>query len=210
MTTYYLIRGTSLVSEIDTSAGDVVALPLLENGIAMSLMNRKHVLTMMSNLSLTAPEAIAAFGLTDQRGENISTVFVTRDVTSLETPIEGAIYKLVDIEEHYALWQITSNQTNVTAIHNELQELAPPGLFGIMGIVDQFGVQFYNAAARNLVGMTLAEMAARRNDMVTYLNNLGFENTGDLAAATNEDELVKGFVVALNHTEAQLWNAMVQ
>lgn len=209
MTTYYLIKGNSLLSEFDTDAGDVVALPLVD-GSTMSLLDQSHVQTMKSNLELTNQEVLDAFGWQDHRGDNIKTVFVSRDITSLSTPVEGAIYKLFDIETNYALWEVDSNQDNVIAIHNELYTtLTPNNLFGIMGIVDVFGVSFQNRGGANLVGLSIPDALARRDLMVSYLNNRGYSNTTRLETATTEGEFIFGFVEALGYSEQDLWDAMV-
>lgn len=67
MPKYYLIVGDKITREIDTAVGDVVALPLLESGTAMSLINRKHITALMARAGLTAVQVIDKLGLTDAR-----------------------------------------------------------------------------------------------------------------------------------------------
>jgi len=60
---YYVIRGDQIVSTLDCDAGDVVVLPRLGGGDAMSLLNEQHAQNLMNNLGLTASEALAALGI---------------------------------------------------------------------------------------------------------------------------------------------------
>ena len=67
MAVFYLIRGKTIIAEIDTEDIAVIALPLLGGELKMSLLNRSHVLAMMNRLDWTAEEFIENFGLVDER-----------------------------------------------------------------------------------------------------------------------------------------------
>jgi hypothetical protein len=208
MTRYYLIRNDNLVGNIDADAGDVVALPLFHSGEAMSLMNEQHALNLMANLSLTAPQVLAAMGLNDRRADLIKTVFVSPQIVSLTTVIDGPVYHLVDIGA-YSLWQVDSNQANLIALHNELWAMAPTLTLGMLAVVQTFGTSFFQSAMRTAVGMTVAQALARRDRIATYLESLG-KNATALRAATNEHTQMAGIVTALGYTMTQLWTAMVE
>lgn len=67
MTVYYLIQVNRVTHEIDTDGGAVTALPLLAGGQAKSLINRAHILALMSRFNRTAAQIIDDLGLIDER-----------------------------------------------------------------------------------------------------------------------------------------------
>lgn len=67
MTVYFLIVGNKIRQEIDADDDDVVALPLMESGSAMSLINRAHIIALMNRMGWTAAEVIDRLGLVDER-----------------------------------------------------------------------------------------------------------------------------------------------
>ena len=207
MTRYFIIRNDNLVGTIDADAGDVVALPLFRSGEAMSLMNEQHALNLMANLSLTAPQVLAAMGLSDQRADIVKTVFVSPQIVTLTTVIDGPVYHLVDIGA-YSLWQVDAKAANLIALHTELWAKAPASTLGMLAVVQSFGTSFFPSAMRTAVGMTVAQALARRDRIATYLESLGKDATA-LRAATNEHTQMAGIVTALGYTMAQLWAAMV-
>ena len=207
MTRYFIIRNDNLVGTIDADAGDVVALPLFRSGEAMSLMNEQHALNLMANLSLTAPQVLAAMGLSDQRADIVKTVFVSPQIVTLTTVIDGPVYHLVDIGA-YSLWQVDAKAANLIALHTELWAKAPASTLGMLAVVQSFGTSFFPSAMRTAVGMTVAQALARRDRIATYLESLGKDAT-TLRAATNEHTQMSGIVTALGYTMTQLWGKMV-
>ena len=207
MTRLYLIKNDSLLAVIDSGVADVVALPLFRADDDMSLLNERHATNLMTNLSLTAAQALAALGVSDQRASLISTVFVTTQIVSLETTVEGAAYKICDIGG-YALYQVLSNQSNLLALHTELWAKVPTLTLGMLAVVQTFGTSFFPSAMRTAVGMTVAQAIARRDRIAAYLESLGKDATA-LRAATNEHTQMVGIVTALGYTMTQLWGKMV-
>ncbi len=207
MTTYYLINNNSLMAILDTTLGDVVALPLLRSADGMSLLNKQHADNLMTNLNLTAAQALAALGLSDQRASLIKTVFLTSAVVSLQTRVDGPAYKLVDVGA-YALYQVDSNAANLLALHNELWAKTPIQTLGLLAVVQVFGTSFTLSSARTATGQTVDQALTRRNLVATYLESLG-KTTTALRAATDENTQMAGIVVAMGYTTAQLWGKMV-
>lgn len=205
---YYLVKNNSLLAELDADSASVVALPLLRAGDNMSLLSEEHVSNLATNLALTPEQALAALGLSDTRASLIQTVFIAPQIVSLNTNIEGAAYKLIDIGA-YSLWQVNSNQANLLALHNELWAMAPAQTLGLLAVVQVFGTSFYASAARTATGQTLAQAAARRDLIAAYLESVGKTNTAALRAAADEQAQIAGIVTALGYTLAQLWAAMV-
>ena len=107
MPKYYLIRGEQIIGAIDSDGGDVIALPLLGGGDAMSLLNEQHASNLMANLGLTAHEALAALGMADLRDTMLKSVFVGANPVSHVSGI--AAYHLIDVGE-YALWQVEGSR----------------------------------------------------------------------------------------------------
>jgi hypothetical protein len=203
---YYLIKNNNLLGVIG-DAGVIVALPLFRGDDHMSLMDEQHVNNLMTNLSLTPVQALAALGLVDQRANLIKTVFLAPQIVSLQTPIEGPVYFLADIGA-YKIWQVDSAQSNLLALHAELWAMTPPLTLGMLAVVNVFGTSFHPSAMRTATGMTVEQALARRNRIATYLESLG-KNASVLRAATNEHTQMNGICVALGYTMTQLWAAMV-
>ena len=67
MTTYYLIRGDTIVATIEAAKKDRVALPLLGGGEPMSLMNATHAETLMGNTGAAMDAALAMMGIVDMQ-----------------------------------------------------------------------------------------------------------------------------------------------
>ena len=204
---YYLIRGDTIVSMIDTSAGDVVALPLVRVGIAMSLLSEQHALNLMANLSLTREQALAALGLMDVTASALSTVFVAPNPVSLHIPLEAAVYHLLDVGD-YALWQVVGQLDHLIALHKELYAMAPAGTLGALAVVQKDGVAFSADAVATVTGQTAQERIERRDRVADYLDSLGGDTTV-LRAATDEHAQMEGIMTALGYTMQQLWDAMV-
>ena len=205
MTRYYLVRGEQIISTIDSDGGDVIALPLLAGGDAMSLLNEGHAINLMSNLGLSAVEALAALGVADLRDTMLKTVFVGSNPVSLSAGM--AAYHLIDIGD-YALWQVDGQQEDLLALHARLWEMAPALTMGLLAVVQTFGSTFYPTAVRTATGMTAQQSLARRDRIAAYLESLGYSNTAALRAAMDEHTRVLGVVTALGYTVAQLWAAM--
>lgn len=206
MPKYYLIFNNNLVGEIDGDSPALIALPLLRSTDSMSLINQTHVTNLMTNLSLTAAQVLAALGLSDMRAALISTIFVAPQIVSLNTPIAGPAAKLIDIGA-YSLYQVKSNQANLLALHAELWAMTPTQTLGMLAVVNVFGTSFYTTAMRTAVGMTAPQALTRRNLIATYLDGLG-KNTTALRAATDENTQMVAIVTALGYTMPQLWAAM--
>jgi len=205
MTRYYLIRGEQIISTIDSDGGDVIALPLLAGGDAMSLLNEQHAANLMSNLDLTAHGALAALGVADLRDTMLKSVFVGANPVSHVTGI--AAYHLIDVGT-YSLWQVDGQQDDLLALHAELWEMEPAQTLGLLAVVQTFGDVFYASAVRTATGMTVQQALARRDRVAAYLESLGYTDTAALRAATDEHAQMLGVVQALGYTVAQLWAAM--
>jgi len=67
MPTYFLIVGNKIKQELDTSATDVTALPLMESARTMSLINKQHIIALMNRMEWTAEQVIDRLGLVDER-----------------------------------------------------------------------------------------------------------------------------------------------
>ncbi len=207
MPQYYLIKIDNLLGVIEGDNPGVIALPLLRTTDSMSLLNVTHAQNLMTNLNLTAVQALAALGLSDQRASLIKTVFVAPQIVSLQTPIEGPTYKLADIGA-YALYQVDSGQANQLALHTELWAMTPAQTLGMLAVVSVFGTSFYVSAMRTAVGLTAGQALTRRDRIATYLDSLG-KNSTALRAAVNENTQLFGIASALGVTPAQVWAGMV-
>lgn len=203
---FYLVMNDSLVGEIDADSGGVIALPLFRATDGMSLINQAHVTNLMTNLGLTAAQVLAAFGLSDQRANLITTIFVAPQIVSLNTAIAGPTKKLIDIGA-YSLFRVDSNQANLLALHAELWARVPAQTLGMLAVVQTMGTAFFATAMRTATGMTAPQALARRNRIADYLDSLG-KTTTALRAATNEDTQMNGIATALGYTPAQLWAAL--
>ena len=206
MTRYYLIRGEQIISSIDSDGGDVIALPLLAGGDAMSLLNEQHASNLMANLALSRDEALAALGMADLRDTMIKSVFVGANPVSHMSGI--AAYHLIDVGD-YALWQVDGQQADLLALHARLWEMVPVQILGLLAVVQTFGSAFYPTAVRTATGMTAQQALARRDRIASYLESLGYTDTAVLHAATDEHAQMLGVATALGASEAQLWAAMV-
>lgn len=206
MTRYYLIRGEQIISTIDSDGGAVIALPLLAGGDAMSLLNEGHATNLMSNLGLSAAEALAALGVADLRDTMLKTVFVGANPVSHVSGI--AAYHLIDVGD-YALWQVDGQQQDLLALHARLWEMDPAQTLGLLAVVQTFGSTFYPNAVRTATGMTVQQALARRDRIASYLESLGHTETAALRAASDEHAQIVGVVAALGYTVQQLWAAMV-
>lgn len=207
---YYLIRGNQIISTIDAADTDRIAMPLLGGGDAMSLMNEQHAQNLMTNLGLTASEALDALGVADLRSGIRKSVFIGSDPTAGSVDTTGlATYHLIDIG-NYSLWQVDGQQEDLLSLHDQLWQMEPTESLGLLAVVNSFGSSFYDAAVRTATGMTVEQVLARRDRVASYLESLGYTDTDALRAATNEDTQIVGVVTALGYTETQLWNAMVE
>ena len=211
MTKYYLIKGDQVVSTLDPTGGDVVALPLLSGWDGMSLMSEYHVQILMANLDLTAAEALTAMGIADLRESMLSSVFIASAASVNGADVSGlAAYHLVNISGDYSLWQVCGQQEDLLRLHAQLWAMAPTEALGLLAVVQSYGEAFYDAAVRTATGMTVEQAVARRDRIADYLESLGYTDTDALRAATTEGARMIGIVEALGYTEAQLWSAMVE
>jgi len=209
MAKYYLIKNNTLLAVLDADQASVVALPLLRAGDSMSLLNEEHAQNLMTNLGLSAAQAIAALGLTDMRASLVKTLFLApRQIVGLPITADGPTYHLIDFG-NYSLWQVDSNQDNLLALHNYFYALAPAQSLGLFAVVQTFGSSFFASAVRTATGMTAVQALARRDRIAAYLESIGFANITALRAATDENAQAAGFVTAIGHTLPQLWAAMV-
>ena len=204
---YYVIRGDQIVATLDTDLGDVVAFPVLHSADAMSLMDSRHAANLMTNLSLTASQALAALGVSDLRNSVVKAIFLSANPVSLRTPLQGAVYRLLDIGA-YTLWQVDAQAENILAFHAELYGMSPLKTLGALAVVQTFGSAFYPSAVMTYAGMTAAEALARRDRIASYLDSLGKSSVA-LRAATTEHAQVLAIAAAMGYTSAQLWAAMV-
>jgi hypothetical protein len=207
MATYYLIRGDQIIATIETAAG-LVCMPILGGGDAMSLLNQQHAQNLMANLDLSAAEALAALGVANLLDSTLKTVFVAPNPVGID--VQGiTAYHLIDVGTR-ALWQCDGQQDDLLALHDELYEMSPEDTLGMLAVVNEFGTSFYQSAVRTATGMTVQQALVRRDRIADYLESLDYDNTDNLRAATNEHDQMLGIVTALEHTEAQLWAAMVE
>jgi len=203
---YYVIRGDQIVSMLDCDAGDVIVLPRLGGGDAMSLLNERHAQNLVSNLGLTASEALAALGIGDLRTGAVSAIVLDRLPSNAD--FAGATYQLVRVAG-FGLWQCVGQIEDLLELHQRLWAREPVGTFGLLAAVQEFGVSFHASAVRAHTGMTVAQASERRDRIASYLEAQGYEDTTTLRKAADEHEQILGIVQALGYTEQQPWNAMV-
>ena len=203
---YYLIRGNQVIAAID-STGSVVALPLLGGGDAMSLMSQLHVQALMDSQGWTAAQALDALNLADLRSSALSAIALGRNPVSLDG-IGIAAYHLLDVDR-YSLWQCNAQQDDLLQLHAVMWVIAPTETLGLLAVVRTPGSEFYPAAMRTATGMSVEQALLRRDRIATYLEGLGYGDTGGIRASTNEHEQMIGIAIALGYTEQQLWSAMV-
>ena len=67
MTKLYVVVKNEIIHEIDTSKGDVTALPLF--GADMALLNESHIEAMKRNLACTEKDIFDAMEIVDKRAE---------------------------------------------------------------------------------------------------------------------------------------------
>ena len=210
MATYYLIRGNQIISELETAETDAtaIALPLIyADDAPLSLLNQQHAQALMANLGLTAQEALEALGLVDLRSTMLKTIFVGTYPPS--SPVGGLVgYKVRDVGD-YALWQVDGQQEDLLALHQYLWTMPPTDTLGLLAVVQSFGDAFYLDAVRAATGMTVTAALERRDRIAAYLESLGYTDTAELRAATNEDAQMVGIATALGFSESQMWAAMV-
>ena len=211
MATYYLIHNDQLINEfdMDDTAVTGLSLSLLGGGETISLMNAQHAQNLMTNLSLTPAEALAALGIVDMRSSVVKTVFVGPDPAGSSHIVGGLVaYPLITIGD-YGLWQVDGIPDDLLRLHALLWQMEPAQTIGMLAVVQVFGDRFYDSAVRTYAGMTIAQVLARRDQIAAYLESLGHTNTAALRTATTEDAQMVGIVTALGYTEAQMWEAMV-
>jgi len=139
---------------------------------------------------------------------DIKALAIAPDPPNFNIELRGEAWKLVEIG-NYAVWQIDSDEDNLGDIHVALYESGTPEhTLGLIGVVHEFGVNFYGRGVMDYFDHPVREMLARRDRIATYLESQGYENTAALRAATNEHEQIAGIVTALGHTMSQLWNVM--
>ena len=83
MTKYYLIRGNQIISTVEVEGNNFIVISRLGGGDAMSLLNEDHATNLMSNLGLTAVEALDALGIADLRDSMLTTVFMGSEPVGL-------------------------------------------------------------------------------------------------------------------------------
>lgn len=129
------------------------------------------------------------------------------DVSGLKTEIVGEYKKLVRVGD-YNLWRANAPVETLVSLHEELWAMAPTETLGILAAVGKLGESFLPWAVVNNTTMTQREAAARRDRIATYLEGLGYEDTQDLKAASDEHELIAGIATALGYAMSQVWAAM--
>lgn len=207
MTKYYLLSGNAFVGEVDAGQAGLTALQLLNGPSGYSLIQESLINNLMTNLGLTPAQVATAMGLSYMPITPINAIFVTPQIVSLHTQINGPAYEIAAIGT-YNLYQVITDQANAVALHNELWAMAPAQTLGCLAVVQTFGSSFYPTAMQTAVGLTPAQELTRRNTIATYLDSLG-KNTTALRAATDENTQMQAIVVALGYTMAQCWAAMV-
>lgn len=210
MTTFYLIRGNQIAAELEADPTDVIglSLPLFGGGDAVSLLNQQHAQALMSNLGLTAQQALDALGLVDLRSTMLTTVFIGPDPSGHSHLVSGVVaYRLIGVGD-YAIWQCDGQQEDLLALHYWLWEMDPKQSLGLLAVVEEFGTAFYASAVRTATGMPAQAALARRDRIASYLESLGYSDTDALRAATDEHAQIVGVATALGYTEQQLWAAM--
>ena len=205
MTISYLIRDDALVANIETSEGDITALPLITSGV-MSLMNETHVQNLMSSLGLTAAQAMEALGIVDHRGATRKSIVIGPDVSG---GYPWPVYKLINISDDFALYEVDADDDGLLSLHATMWAMSPVESLGLLAVVETFGISFYDSLVRTATGMIVQEALDRRDRIADYLESLGYSNVAALRAATTEGAQMLGIVTALEHTEAQMWEAMV-
>ena len=76
MALYYLMKGKTIISDVDMSKGDVTALPLVAGKDAMSLVSADEVLKDDVAASKPLTAKLAYLGLTDARAISAKTQIV--------------------------------------------------------------------------------------------------------------------------------------
>jgi len=146
-------------------------------------------------------------GLAPQH-EGIKALAIAPDPPNLNVELRGEAWKLITVGD-YAIWELQSDEDNLAAIHVALYEnQVPLNTLGLIGVVQEFGVSFYNRAVMDYFDHPVEEMLARRDRIADYLEGQGYQNTVTLRAATNEHQQVAGIVKALGYNMNQLWNVM--
>jgi hypothetical protein len=210
MTIYYLIRGSQLVGEIDSSEINHISLPALAGDDAMSLLNAQHAQNLMANLGLTPEAALAALGVADLRSAVHTCVALASAEAVQRTDATGLVVRhLADVDAAYSLWQVNGLVADLMRMHASLWSAEPLETLGALAAVEVWGSAFGAEAVRISTGMTLAQAAARRDRIADYLQSGGRDVT-QLRAATTEHELVLGVAAALGYSAVQMWSAMVQ
>jgi hypothetical protein len=210
MTTYYLIRGSQLVGEIDSSEINRISFPPLAGDDAMSLLNVQHANNLMANLDLTPAAALAALGIADLRSSAHTCVALASSETVQRADATGLVVRhLADVDATYSLWRVGGQIADLMRLHMALWSAEPLETLGVLAVVEVWGSTFGTEAVRISTGMTLAQAAARRDRIADYLQTIGRDTT-QLRAATTEHTLVLGVGAALGYSAAQLWSAMVK
>ena len=210
MATFYLIRGSQIVTELEADPTDVIglSLPLFAGGDAVSLLNEQHAQALMASQGWTVQQALDALGLVDLRSTMLKSVFVGPDPTGHSHIASGIIaYRMIGIGD-YAIWQCDGQRDDLAALHWRLWQMAPAPTLGLLAVVQTFGSTFYPTAVRTAIGMTAVQALARRDRIATYLESLGYSNTAALRAAADEHTQMLGVTTALGYTMTQLWNTM--
>ena len=197
---YYLIRGNDLIADL-TAEGAITALPLLQGGLEMSLINGAHVQALATHFGVSLSDIADAMGLTDLRGSLISTVFLSRD---LGGQVPYPAYYIAQIG-NYALYQVLTTIEEVLELHNTLYAQSPASMLGALAKVDVYGTSFATAAVRNATGMSAAEALARRDRIADYLDTLG-KSTVALRLATDENTQMLAIATALG---IDIWAELV-
>ena len=208
---FYLIRGNQIVTELEADPTDVIglSLPLFGGGDAVSMLNEQHAQALMASQGWTAQQALDALGLVDLRSTMLKSVFVGSDPTGHSHVVSGIVaYRLIGIGD-YAIWQCDGQQEDLLALHWRLWQMEPAQSLGVLAVVETFGASFYPSTVRTATGMTATQALARRDRIASYLESLGYANTGALRAATNEHTQIVGIAAALGYSEQQLWAAMI-
>lgn len=120
-----------------------------------------------------------------------------------------AVKRLIVLGD-FALWQVDDYHDRLIRLHNRLWDLPPIESLGMLGAVQTFGVSFFSWAVTNACDLSTSALVARRDRVADWLESLGYSDTTELRAATDEHEQIAGIVDALGYTMNQLWGAMIE
>ena len=136
-------------------------------------------------------------------------VLAPQDVGDFPITVNGQAWKLTNIGDDAALWEVFSDETNLIQIHTVLYStMTPAESWGLLAVVQTYGSAFYPLAVMDTFDHPASELLARRDRIASYMESEGYANTATLRAATDEHEQIEGIVSVLGFNMAALWNNM--